>query len=175
MEEKETQVVETVETVETAAPADVKSFRCSAPKADLHTFLIAFLTSAIVIALYHVGLMVYDMCSAEEPEPVYCACHQSSACEEEEEKPRKFEGKKFGGDRQLSPEQRERFRARMERFKKLPPEVQEKVKNMSREERREFFQKLDAKRPPREGRPGRPERREGRRGDAPRPRENAAE
>ena len=171
MEEKETQVVETVET---AAPADVKSFRCSAPKADLHTFLIAFLTSAIVIALYHVGLMVYDMCSAEETEPVYCACHQSSACEEEE-KPRKFEGKKFGGDRQLSPEQRERFRARMERFKKLPPEVQEKVKNMSREERREFFQKLDAKRPPREGRPGRPERREGRRGDAPRPRENAAE
>ena len=172
MEEKETQAVEAPET---AAPADVKSFRCSATKADLRTFLIAFLTSAIVIALYHVGLMMYDMFCAEEAEPVYCVCHQNSASEEEE-KPRKFEGKKFGGDRQISPEQRERFRARMERFKNLPPEVQEKVKNMSREERREFFQNLDAKRPPREGRrEGRPDRPERRRGDAPRPREKAAE
>ncbi len=171
MDEKENQAVETQETAAPAPSADVKSFRCSASKGDMHTFFIAFLTSAIVLALYHVGFMVYDMLCPEEAEPVYCSCHQNAASEDEE-KPRKFEGKKFGGDRQLSPEQRERFRARMERFKKLPPEVREKVKNMSREERREFFKKLDDKRPPREGRRGNRDRRPG---DAPRPAEKAAE
>ena len=166
MEEKENQAVETQEAA--AASADVKSFRCTASKADLHTFFIAFLTSAIVLALYHVGFMVYDMFYPEEAEAVYCACHQDAGSEEEEEeeKPRKF-----------SPEQRERFRARMERFKKLPPEVREKVKNMSKEERREFFKKLDDKRPSREGR-GTPEgrgKRDRRPGDAPRSREKDAE
>ncbi len=160
MEEKENQAVETQEAAAPVASADVKSFRCTASKGDLHTFLIAFLTSAIVLALYHVGFMVYDMFSPEEAEAVYCACHQNAGSEEEEEKPRKF-----------SPEQRERFRARMERFKKLPPEVREKVKNMSKEERREFFKKLDDKRPPREGR-GKRDRRPG---DAPRSREKDAE
>ena len=167
MEEKENHVVETQEAAAPVASAEVKSFRCTASKGDLHTFFIAFLTSAIVLALYHVGFMVYDMFSPEEAEAFYCYCHQNAGSEEEEEeKPRKF-----------SPEQRERFRARMERFKKLPPEVREKVKNMSKEERREFFKKLDDKRPPREGR-GNPEgrgKRDRRPGDAPRSRERDAE
>ena len=168
MEEKENQVTQSQEAKK---PLEVKSFYCTAPKSDWHIFFIAFLTSAIVVAAYHVTLMAIDMFSEKEIEPVYCSCHQNAASEDEE-KPRKFEGKKFGGDRQLSPEQRERFRARMERFKNLPPEVREKVKNMSREERREFFKKLDDKRPPREGRRGNRDRRPG---DAPRPAEKAAE
>ena len=134
MQEKENQAVEVSEA---AAPATVKSFRCSAPKGDWHTFVIAFLTSAIAIAVYHVGLLAYDMLVSGEPEPAYCVCHQNAAGQEEEEQPRKFEGK-----RKMSPEQREKFRARMERLKNLPPEVKEKVKNMSKEERREFFKKM---------------------------------
>lgn len=132
MEEKENQAIQSQEAKK---PLEVKSFYCSAPKSDWHIFFIAFLTSAIVVAAYHVTLMAIDMFCEKEIEPVYCSCHQSSAESEEEEPERKF-----------SPEQMEKIKARREAImKKLTPEQREKVKNMSKEERREFFKKLSAK------------------------------
>ena len=118
-----------------AKPVELKSFRCAAPKSDWHIFFIAFLTSAIVVAAYHVTLMIIDMYSPEKDEPVYCSCHQSNSEEEEKKEKRK-----------PTPEQREKFKAQREAMmKKLSPEQQEKVKNRSKEERREFFKQLFAK------------------------------
>ncbi len=132
MEEKENQATQSQEAKK---PLEVKSFYCSAPKSDWHIFFIAFLTSAIVVAAYHVTLMAIDMFCEKEVEPVYCSCHQSNA-ESEEEKPK----------RKFSPEQMEKMKARREAMmKKLTPEQREKIKNMSKEERREFFKKLGEK------------------------------
>lgn len=134
MEEKENQAVAAAEV---KAPTDVKSFRCAAPKSDWHIFLIALLTSAIVVAAYHVTIMAIDMFCEKEIEPVYCACHQGKAEEDEEEKPK----------RKFSPEDKEKFKARREAFlKKLSPEQREKFEKMSKEERREFLKKLRAER-----------------------------
>ena len=135
MEEKENQAVAVAEV---KAPTDVKSFRCAAPKSDWHIFLIALLTSAIVVAAYHVTIMAIDMFCEKEIEPVYCACHQGgSEDEDEEEKPK----------RKFSPETMERFKARREAFlKKLSPEQREKFEKMSKEERREFLKKYRAER-----------------------------
>ena len=133
MEEKETQVVETSEVKK---PTEVKSFRCAAPKTDWHIFLISLLTSAIVVAAYHVTLMAIDMFCEQEAEPVYCSCHKGAA-EEEEEKPK----------RKFSPEQVEKMKARREAFmKQFTPEQREKINNMTKEQRREFFKKFHAER-----------------------------
>ena len=133
MEEKENQAVAAAEV---KAPTDVKSFRCAAPKSDWHIFLIALLTSAIVVTAYHVTIMAIDMFCEKEIEPVYCACHQDKS-EDEEEKPK----------RKFSPEDKEKFKARREAFlKKMSPEQREKFEKMSKEERREFFKKLRAER-----------------------------
>ena len=130
MEEKQN-----AQSQEVKKPLEVKSFRCAAPKSDWHIFLIALLTSAIVVAAYHVTLMTVDMFCEKEVEPVYCYCHQSNT-ESEEEKPK----------RKFSPEQMEKMKARREAMmKKLTPEQREKVKNMSKEERRAFFKELGAK------------------------------
>ena len=134
MEEKENQAVIASEA---KAPTNVKSFRCAAPKSDWHIFLIALLTSAIVVAAYHFTITAIDMFCDKEIEPVYCACHQSEVEEDEEEKPK----------RKFSPEDKEKFKARREAFlKKLSPEQREKFEKMSKEERREFFKKLRAER-----------------------------
>ena len=134
MEEKENQAVAAAEV---KAPTNVKSFRCAAPKSDWHIFLIALLTSAIVVAAYHVTIMAIDMFCEKEIEPVYCACHQGESEEDEDEKPK----------RKFSPEDKEKFKARREAFlKKLSPEQREKFEKMSKEERREFFKKLRAER-----------------------------
>ena len=133
MEEKENQAVAAAEV---KAPTDVKSFRCAAPKSDWHIFLIALLTSAIVVTAYHVTIMAIDMFCEKEIEPVYCACHQGKS-EDEEEKPK----------HKFSPEDKEKFKARREAFlKKMSPEQREKFEKMSKEERREFFKKLRAER-----------------------------
>lgn len=134
MEEKE---VQTSQTQEVKKPAELKSFRCAAPKSDWNIFLISFLTSAIVVAAYHVTLMTVEMFCEKEVEPVYCSCHQSG--EESKEKAEKTK-------RKFSPEQMEKMKARREAMmKKLTPEQREKIKNMSKEERREFFKKLGGK------------------------------
>ena len=134
MEEKE---VQTSQTQEVKKPAELKSFRCAAPKSDWNIFLISFLTSAIVVAAYHVTLMAVDMFCEKEVEPVYCTCHQSG--EESKEKAEKTK-------RKFSPEQMEKMKARREAMmKKLTPEQREQIKNMSKEERREFFKKLGGK------------------------------
>ena len=133
MEEKENQVAGTSEAKQ---PTEVKSFRCAAPKTDWHIFLISLLTSAIVVAVYHVALMAIDMFCEKEIEPVYCACHKGGS-EGEEEKPK----------RKFSPEQIEKMKARREAFmKQFTPEQREKINNMSKEERREFFKKFHAER-----------------------------
>ena len=133
MEEKENQAVAAAEV---KAPTDVKSFRCAAPKSDWHIFLIALLTSAIVVTAYHVTIMAIDMFCEKEIEPVYCACHQGKSEDEDERPKRKF-----------SPEDKEKFKARREAFlKKMSPEQREKFEKMSKEERREFFKKLRAER-----------------------------
>ena len=68
-----------------------KSFQCVSPRSDWNIFVIAFLTAAITVVIYHFVMVAVDNFSkSTEPEYVTCACHINGDDEaEKEEKPRR--------------------------------------------------------------------------------------
>lgn len=122
------------------------SFKCVSNPQDKRIFLIALLTAVITVTVYHLVLVAIDNFCPEEELPVYCACHRTVCDDDDDDAGKKahHEGRKKGGKRG-------------EFLRKLSPEMREKVKNMSPEERREFFGKLRKQK--KDGVP-RPERKE---------------
>ena len=153
-----------IEVAENTVPAETEkssagSFKCIAAPHDKRIFVIALLTAIITVILYHFVMTAVEyFCKNDETEIVSCYCHNISSEEDEDgEKAKKFlrRHKKMDGKRG-------------EFFRNMPPEMREKIKNMSPEERREFFAKLRRKRNGKDA----PERPEGRR---PRRRAEAAQ
>ena len=128
----------TPEIVETAPAAEEKkagSFKCIAEPMDKRIFGISLLTAIIVVVAYHFVMLAVNSFCEEEPQFVSCYCHQSSSGEEDnEDKPKEFRRKRMNGEKGKF------FR------RPMSPEMREKIKNMSPEERKAFFAKLREKR-----------------------------
>ena len=147
------------EVAENSAPAETEksstgSFKCIAAPHDKRIFVIALLTAIITVVLYHFVMTAVEyFCKDDEDKFVSCYCHTTSSEDDDEdgEKAKKFQRrhKKMDGKRG-------------EFFRRMPPEMREKIKNMSPEERKEFFAKLRQKRGGKDA-PGRPEGRHPRR------------
>ena len=150
MEEKNStaEVVDTA--VDTAAGKTApRSFRCISEPMDKRIIAISFLTAVIAVVLYHFTIIAINHFGSTEEEPVYCHCHRIASDDEAKEEkgkefrrgPKDFKGRKGGF------------------FQKMSPEMREKIRNMSPEERREFFAKLRQKHGKEfPGRPQRPQR-----------------
>ena len=138
------------------AATEVSSFKCNAGKGEWRVFFIALLTSAIVVAIYHLTVMAVKLfCQEDEQQYSVCYCHQSSGEEESEKKD------KPARKRKLSPEQRERFKKmtpeQREEFKKRAAERREQFKKMTPEQREEFRKRFGKPGARRQGqRPPRP-------------------
>lgn len=128
----------TPEIVETAPAAEEKkagSFKCIAEPMDKRIFGISLLTAIIVVVAYHFVMLAVNSFCKDEQQFVSCYCHQTSAGEEDnEDKPKEFRRKRMGGEKGKF------FR------RPMSPEMREKIKNMSPEERKAFFAKLREKR-----------------------------
>ena len=135
MEEK-TVTPEIVETAPAAEEKKAGSFKCVAEPMDKRIFGISLLTAIIVVVAYHFVMSAIDTFCNEEAQLVSCYCHQSSDEEEKEEKPKEFRRKRMDKDGKKGGD----FR------KKMSPEMREKIRNMSPEERKAFFAKLREKR-----------------------------
>ena len=147
MEEKNStpEVVDTA--VDTAAEKTApRSFRCISEPMDKRIIAISFLTAVIAVVLYHFTIIAINHFGSAEEEAVYCHCHRFVSSDDENED----KGKEFRRGRKDFKGKRGGF------FQKMSPEMREKIRNMSPEERREFFAKLRRK----QGKefPGRPQR-----------------
>lgn len=147
MEEKNS-TPEVVETAGDSAAAKTapRSFRCISEPMDKRIIAISFLTAVITVLAYHFSIIAVEYFCDNEEEPVYCYCHRIAAGDESED-----EGEESRRDRKDFKGKKGRF------FQKMSPEMREKIRNMSPEERREFFAKLRKKRQSKEF-PGRSQR-----------------
>lgn len=138
MEEKNT-AVEVTEVVENTAAEEKKSagsFKCISAPMDKRILGISLLTAIIVVIVYHFVMLAVNTFCKEEMPFVSCYCHQNSGEEEDEDKPKEFRRRRMGKDGK-----RGEFPRRQ-----MSPEMREKIKNMSPEERKAFFAKLREKR-----------------------------
>ena len=138
MEEKNT-AVEVTEVVENTAAEEKKSagsFKCISAPLDKRIVGISLLTAIIVVVIYHFVMLAVNTFCKEEQQFVSCYCHQNSGEEEKEDKPKEFRRKRMGRDGK-----RGEFPSRQ-----MSPEMREKIRNMSPEERKAFFAKLREKR-----------------------------
>ncbi|MBE6392184.1 MAG: hypothetical protein E7042_08345 [Lentisphaerae bacterium] len=136
MEEKNS-TPEVVETVGNSAAAKTapRSFRCISEPMDKRIIAISFLTAVITVLAYHFSIIAVEYFCDDEEEPVYCYCHRIVASDESED-----DGEESRRDRKDFKGKKGGF------FQKMSPEMREKIRNMSPEERREFFAKLRKKR-----------------------------
>ena len=119
-----------------------RSFRCVSDPLDKRMIAISFLTAVIAVVIYHFAIVAVNHFCQPEEEPVYCQCHRNAADEEEKE----GAGKEFRrGDRGA--------KGKKGFGRPMSPEMREKIRNMSPEERREFFAKLRQKKGENPGRP----------------------
>ena len=138
MEEKNT-AVEVTEVVENTAAEEKKSagsFKCISAPMDKRILGISLLTAIIVVVIYHFVMLAVNSFCEDEQQFVSCYCHQGSGEEESEEKPKEIRRKRMDKDGKKGGD----FR------RKMSPEMREKIKNMSPEERKAFFAKLREKR-----------------------------
>ena len=96
-------------------PAEMTSFKCSAAKGDLRMVVIALLTSAIVVAIYHFTMVAASLLCAEAETP--CIVYVNNQDSDEAEAGKRHDKHHFSPEKRerfknMTPEQREEFRKR---------------------------------------------------------------